>query len=233
MHPVIAQARPWGALLLLWTLSLPSCQSREPEEYRTSSDLVRTLQDAGVEWVETEKAARPEFEAPGRVFQVSGGELEVFEYRSSAARRDVSDTISSDGSSVLGHDIGWSVPIQLWAVDRLIVVYGGTDGGMILTLMGLLGDPLTGLPLGPEEPFPPAIVEAMRWLAAQQAARPEEVEVVQYESAEWSDSCLGLGRADEACLAVITPGYRVTIRLRSVDYVVRTNELGDQIRMED
>lgn len=60
----------------------------------------------------------------------------------------------------------------------------------------------------------------------------EEMEVVDAERTEWSDSCLGLGEPDEACLMVITPGWRVTIRTEEDVYVLRTDEDGDVVRLE-
>lgn len=60
----------------------------------------------------------------------------------------------------------------------------------------------------------------------------EEMEVVEAERREWPDSCLGLGEPDEACLMVITPGWRVTIRAEEELYVLRTDEAGDAVRME-
>jgi hypothetical protein len=35
--------------------------------------------------------------------------------------------------------------------------------------------------------------------------------VVEVTEEEWPDSCLGLARQDEACLTVITPGFRVIV----------------------
>ena len=33
------------------------------------------------------------------------------------------------------------------------------------------------------------------------------------ERTEWPDSCLGLARLDEVCAQVITPGYRIVVRI--------------------
>jgi len=233
MRQIMGWARA-GGLLLILTLADSACQAGEPEpveQYRTSSDLVFAREHAGIELAETEKVPRPEFEAPGSVFQAGGGELQVFEFSTLEERQAVSRTVSADGGVVLGHEIVWPEPSHIWAVDRLIVVYVGSDGGMALALMGLLGDPVTAQKSQLEEPFPPAVVEAMRWLAAQEGAHPEQIEVLRFESVDWPDSCLGLSLAGEACLTVITPGYRVTVRLETQEYVLHTDEMGDQVRM--
>lgn len=69
-------------------------------------------------------------------------------------------------------------------------------------------------------------------LSAQTGIPVEEIEVVEAEQREWPDACLGLGEEDEACAQVITPGWEITVRAGGDDYVFRTDEEGDAIRME-
>ncbi len=95
---------------------------------------------------------------------------------------------------------------------------------------------LTGCePVLPERPVDvPSDVEtaAKEHLSRETGIPVEEMEVVEAEHREWPDSCLGLGEPDEACLTVITPGWRVTIRAEEEEYVLRTDEDGDAVRME-
>ena len=67
---------------------------------------------------------------------------------------------------------------------------------------------------GTATPSPPgAGVEAARTdLARRLNVAVSSIEVVSVEATEWPDSCLGYGRPDEACLAVITPGQRALLR---------------------
>lgn len=61
----------------------------------------------------------------------------------------------------------------------------------------------------------PLVIALSRVLedAAQRAGIPaEEVVVIRVEAARWPDSCLGLGRAGEACTDAITKGYRIRLR---------------------
>lgn len=87
---------------------------------------------------------------------------------------------------------------------------------------------------GDAEALPPvAIVRAREVLADDLNVGIESVTIESYERAEWSDSCLGLGGPAESCLAAITPGWRVTLLVDGSDsYEVRTDELGDSVRID-
>ncbi len=60
----------------------------------------------------------------------------------------------------------------------------------------------------------------------------EDMVVVEATSTEWPDACLGLGEPDEVCAELITPGWELTIHADGEYYVVRTDEFGDTIRVE-
>ncbi len=53
---------------------------------------------------------------------------------------------------------------------------------------------------------------------------------VSSEGKEWSDSCLGLGKANESCAHVVTPGYEVKIESGTTTHTYRTNADGSVIR---
>jgi len=78
---------------------------------------------------------------------------------------------------------------------------------------------------------PEAVLKAQKWLAAQFNAAAEQVQIIEVEHAEWSDSCLGLGRPDESCALVITPGWRAVLEINGQRYEVRTDESGSVIRL--
>lgn len=90
------------------------------------------------------------------------------------------------------------------------------------------GDP-TAKPV-PE--LPAAVIAARAELSATEGIPVEEIEVTSYESREWTDGCLGLGRADEGCLQVITPGYQVVMEAAGDRFVYRTDQTGLVIRRE-
>lgn len=99
------------------------------------------------------------------------------------------------------------------------------------------GVPVTGetivpgtLPLPTELP-PEAVLEAQQWLADQLSVAAEQVQIVDVEQSEWSDSCLGLGGPNESCAQVITPGWRVVFEISGQSYEVRTDETATTIRL--
>lgn len=107
---------------------------------------------------------------------------------------------------------------------------------MIVALVVAVGSSACGP--GPETPasqieLPSGVETAVKEALSSQIDVPvEEIEVVEAEQREWSDACLGLGKADEACAQVITPGWEITVRAGGEEYVFRTDEEGDAIRME-
>lgn len=240
------RAPPWGkgrALLLARLTScvffLAACGTEaglktetlpSPPMVETASDLIATLEMAGVNATATADPSAPYFGVAGTVYLVGAEPVQVFEFESQAARRAVSETIASDGLSVAGRPVVWPDRPNIWAMGRLIVVYPGTDGGTILLLGGLLGDPLTYSAPGGDEPYPPAVTSAIRTLAAELAVDPVTVEVLAFEEVSWPDSCLGLPDPGEDCVEVITPGWRITLRLMGQTLDVRTDRIGDRVR---
>lgn len=90
--------------------------------------------------------------------------------------------------------------------------------------------PVDGTPtIDPGLP-PAAALEAQAWLAEQLDADETQVNMINAEQAEWSDSCLGLGQPNESCAAVITPGWDLLFEVEGQQYEVRTDETGAIIR---
>ena len=59
------------------------------------------------------------------------------------------------------------------------------------------------------------------------------MKILEVQSQQWSDGCLGLGKADEVCLQAIIPGYRVVVTDGLRDWTYRTDDMGDTVRLED
>ncbi len=90
-------------------------------------------------------------------------------------------------------------------------------------------------PPPPEDPtdvLDQAQQAAMRELSNETGIPVEEMVVVEAAATEWPDACLGLPEPDEQCAEVITPGWEITIEAAGDYYVVRTDELGTEIRIE-
>ena len=78
---------------------------------------------------------------------------------------------------------------------------------------------------------PEAVLAAQQWLAAQLGTAVEQVQIIDVQQAEWTDSCLGLGRPNESCLQAITPGWSAVFEINGQRYEVRTDETGSAIRL--
>lgn len=221
-----------SALLLVATgaVVLSSGCSRGERPIADARDLTEALGRAGAAVSETAALAGLQFATPGRVLQVNQALVQVIEFDTFEARQEVSDQISPDGLTFAGQPLIWTERPNLWAVGRLIVVYEGTDGGTILLLSGLLGDPLTGAAAADGEPYPPAVTAAIGTLAHTLGLDPAGVEVVTFEEVEWPDACLGMPSTAEDCVQEITPGWRVVLRAGGSDYELHTDALGDRVR---
>jgi hypothetical protein len=115
-------------------------------------------------------------------------------------------------------------------MGRLIVVYPGTDGGLILLLSGLLGDSITQPISHVDEPYPPAVSAAIQSLADSLGINPGRIEVLNYEVVDWPDTCLGIPEPGVACAQVVTPGWRITLIVDGQSYDVNADEYGDNLR---
>jgi hypothetical protein len=78
--------------------------------------------------------------------------------------------------------------------------------------------------------YPAAVFAAQADLAASLGLAPEEVQVIDIEPREWTDSCLGLGSPAEICMTVITPGYLVRLNADGLEYVYHTDADGKSLR---
>lgn len=82
-------------------------------------------------------------------------------------------------------------------------------------------------------PAPPdAVLSAVEELGSELQMPVDEIEIVSFSEEEWTDSCLGLGTAEEICAQVITPGWRVVLDVDGTEYIFRTDISADIIRRE-
>lgn len=77
----------------------------------------------------------------------------------------------------------------------------------------------------------PAVANVRQMLTQQLQADVANVAVVAAVKDEWSDSCLGAGRANESCAQVQTPGYQITLAVDGQEYRYHTNEEGSDFRL--
>ena len=75
-----------------------------------------------------------------------------------------------------------------------------------------------------------ALFAAQKMLAEKLGVPVEQIQVDKVEPVEWSNSCLDLGGPDEICAAVLTPGYRILLRVDLFRYEFHTDSDGSNIR---
>lgn len=76
-----------------------------------------------------------------------------------------------------------------------------------------------------------AFDEAVDALARQIHAPKADVAGVSEEDVTWEDSCLGCAKTAESCKHVLTPGYRIILRVRDATYEYHTDRSGHDTRL--
>lgn len=105
-------------------------------------------------------------------------------------------------------------------------------GAMAIVLAVAVSACERAAPEGPSVPPPEVEEVAMLELSLKTAISVEDMEVVGAERREWPDACLGLAEPDEQCAEMITPGWALTIEAEGQTYVVRTDDVGLEVRIE-
>lgn len=227
-----------AASTALLSLALTACASEaqpqlpEPPRIETLAELQTALTEAGVLVSEAPDIPAPELGVEAHGLLVGSAPVQAYEYGSVVERRLVSDTIRAGGYLVSGEPVDWPARPNIWTTGQLIVVYPGMDGGTVLLLSGLLGDPLTFEAPAIDEPYPPVVLAAIGAAAVQSGVGPEQVEVLSYEPREWPDGCLGLPGPDEMCTEAIVPGWIVRLNVSGDPIVYRADEVGVELRQE-
>jgi hypothetical protein len=80
---------------------------------------------------------------------------------------------------------------------------------------------------------PAAALIAQSVLSEALGVSVSEIEILTTEQVDWPDACLGLSSGGEACAQVITPGWRIVLRIDGQDYEFRTSEDGTLVRPVD
>jgi hypothetical protein len=220
-----------AGLVVLSLMTLAGCAvPPEPEgpQIATPDDLQAALQDAGAQVEITDTPAALGTLGGGREMSVDGSRILLFSFESEEARLAATSSWLEDEAPGLAS----AEALTIWARGEILVAYRGSEGGVVALLSGLLGDPLTLPRDAVEEPYPPGVAAVIGWLAEEIGADPSRIVVVEYDPAEWPNSCLGLGQPNESCAQVVTPGWRIVLRFGEAAYVVRSDEFGHLVRRE-
>ncbi len=197
--------------------------------YGSIDELLNTLEDTGAKTVTTGLEA-PIFDVDSRAITLNGEVSEIYEFESVDARESGVIYLQSLLEDAWTNTENELASARIWSHDRLIVVYFGRDGGTILLLSGLLGDPIQKPGLANDEPYPPAVPAAIQALAEANGEDPSFVKVLTYTFVEWRDGCLEYPHPKELCTQALTPGWRIVLQLREREVEVHSDEMGGEIR---
>ncbi len=78
--------------------------------------------------------------------------------------------------------------------------------------------------------YPEPVRHAITQLASETSTAEDQIVVESIERTEWSDSSLGCPEPGRAYLTVITPGYRVILKIGTKQYEYHTNNTTMAIR---
>lgn len=115
--------------------------------------------------------------------------------------------------------------LALILLTALLVACGGTgtDAPDVM-------EPATEMPESGSE-ADTASAAAKAQLASDLGIDESEIEVISAEMTEFTDSCLGLGQANESCLQAITPGWLVMLSAGGQEYEAHTDATAEQVRI--
>lgn len=195
----------------------------------TVADFEQALLVAGVraERIDGDAPELPGLEV--QTWNLSGEPVYIYSWKEIGDRDEVLEELTATGSPFFQQ----GDELQVWEHEAFMVVYPGSEGGVVLLMDGLLGDPSTYPVSGPDEPYPPAVSAAQLALAEDLGVSPSQVSVSDYEPQIWPDSCLGLGDEGETCEQAETTGWRIELRVAGRGYLLRSDAIGREIRRED
>lgn len=82
--------------------------------------------------------------------------------------------------------------------------------------------------------LPQSIADAVLQVASRQLRVPRfQLRITKAQQETWTDGCFGLPRPEEACIAALTPGWRVIVEGKQQVQVYRTDNSGSRVRAED
>ncbi len=109
-----------------------------------NTSLVAALKSAGAAVRVGDEVEQPFFSVVGKVLEVNGQEIQVFEYPDAASANAEAGQVSADGGSVGTTKITWIAPPHFFKAGRVIVLYVGSDSSVLNALKAALGTQFAG-----------------------------------------------------------------------------------------
>jgi hypothetical protein len=106
--------------------------------------LLADLRAKGLRAESAGKIVQPFFTVAGRVIQVNGQDLQVFQYPDAARAKAQAALVSPDGLAVATTKVHWLAPPRFYKRGKLLVIYLGDDGDVLKILEAALGPHFAG-----------------------------------------------------------------------------------------
>lgn len=219
--------------LLIAAIILVACGTQAqptPAPVESTEDLIEALQTAGAEIRTEEERGEVLDGVLPTSLSVRARPFWIYEFPDSETSHRVADALKGGGAGFGRLGSAAAESPQFWSHGKLLVIYEGTDGGTILLISGLIGDAFTRPAVSIDEPYPPSIPAAIRFLSGQVGVDPALVEVLSYSEDTFPDTCLGIPRPGEACPETDTPGWIIKFIVEGEEYEVHTDMLGTDVR---
>ncbi len=97
-----------------------------------------------VEYQNGDWLALPGFSVAGKVMPMDGELIVVYEYDSDEAAEADQSNVSSDGQTVSSNAMAWAGPVHFFRHGRVMVVYVGSNEGLLEKLRADGGDQFAG-----------------------------------------------------------------------------------------
>ena len=148
--------RPAVCCLLVAAVGVGACgvntsasdQSRQadPRSARVTdyASLAAGLRAAGASVKRGAKVDQPFFHVSGRLIEVHGEEVQVFEFADAAEVKAQAARISPTGTGIGTTKVQWIGPPHFYMADRLLVLYVGDNERVLKALQTILGPQFAG-----------------------------------------------------------------------------------------
>ncbi len=115
---------------------------------------------------------------------------------------------------------------RFWAILLIVLLVGL---GCALPASWRPSTPEPTQPAGTGD-FPSAALKAQASLANDLGVSVGDVEISDFKSSHWSDSCLEAPNPGETCTSVETPGWTITLKYGGSTYIYHSDQPGDNLR---
>lgn len=141
---LIILALVMGACRFLGGGASKALETTDGAQVMTYDHLLSALQEADAAVKATGEIDQPFFPVTGKLIQVNGSEVQVFEFGDANASREAAESVSSSGTMVGTTSVSWLATPHFYKTDNVIAIYVGEDPAVMKLLEGVLGPQFAG-----------------------------------------------------------------------------------------